>query len=83
LAYSTFRSRENALIKLVNLFRDKQLVQGRDRVKQILFNLLSNAIKFTPSGGTVTLGVWPERNSAFWKIEDTGIGISEEPRSRL
>jgi|JI7StandDraft_1071085.scaffolds.fasta_scaffold01027_6 two-component system, sensor histidine kinase and response regulator len=91
LAYSTFRSmQEKALLKGVNLVLDQQLVQGReyfradrDRVKQILFNLLSNAIKFTPSGGTVTLRVWQERNNAFWQIEDTGIGISEEQRSLL
>jgi two-component system, sensor histidine kinase and response regulator len=91
LASSTLRSMQNkALLKGVHLVLDQQLEQGRehfradrDRVKKILFNLLSNAIKFTPSGGTVTLRVWQERNSAFWQIEDTGIGISEEQRSLL
>ncbi|MEY3866206.1 MAG: hypothetical protein RLZZ338_97 [Cyanobacteriota bacterium] len=91
LASSTLRSmQDKALLKGVHLVLDQQLEQGRDyfradrdRVKQILFNLLSNAIKFTPSGGTVILRVWQERNSVFWQIEDTGIGISEEQRSLL
>lgn len=91
LASSTLRSmQDKALLKGVHLVLDQQLEKGRDyfradrdRVKQILFNLLSNAIKFTPSGGTVTLRVWQERNNVFWQIEDTGIGISEEQRSLL
>ncbi len=91
LAASTLRSmQDKALFKGVHLVLDQQLELGReyfradrDRVKKILLNLLSNAIKFTPSGGTVTLRVWQERNSVFWQIEDTGIGISEEQRSLL
>ncbi|NEQ38137.1 MAG: GAF domain-containing protein [Okeania sp. SIO3I5] len=53
------------------------------RVKQILFNLLSNGIKFTPSGGTVTLKVMRDQNTAIFQVEDTGIGISQEQKPLL
>lgn len=55
----------------------------RRRVYQILLNLLSNAVKFTPEGGRVTLRAWVESNTAFFQVEDTGIGIPENQRSLL
>lgn len=48
------------------------------RLKQILLNLLSNAIKFTPSGEVVlTTGHAPD-GGFFFKVADTGIGMSAE-----
>ncbi|MFM7405919.1 MAG: ATP-binding protein [Cuspidothrix sp.] len=49
-----------------------------NRIEQIIWNLLTNAIKFTPEGGTITLRIWIEDNTAIFQIEDTGIGIPEE-----
>jgi two-component system, sensor histidine kinase and response regulator len=45
------------------------------RVKQILVNLLSNAVKFTLAGGSVTLRIWLNGDTAILQVEDTGIGI--------
>ncbi|MBE9201680.1 MULTISPECIES: GAF domain-containing sensor histidine kinase [unclassified Nodularia (in: cyanobacteria)] len=68
----------------VNLQLDMQVAPQRDRftadagrIQQIIWNLLTNAIKFTPKGGSVTLRIWVEDNTAIFQIEDTGIGISE------
>ncbi len=70
--------------KQVHLQLDLQIDPQRDRFKadvgrvgQILWNLLTNAIKFTPEGGSVTLRIWVEDNTAIFQIEDTGIGIPE------
>ncbi|ALF54806.1 ATPase [Nostoc piscinale CENA21] len=69
----------------VTLKLDLQIDPRRDifsadaeRIEQILWNLLTNAIKFTPEGGSVTLRIWVEDNTAVFQVEDTGIGISEE-----
>jgi signal transduction histidine kinase len=56
------------------------------KVRQVLFNLLSNAAKFTTQG-RVTLTVTREQvGSSEWvyfRVCDTGIGISEEQQERL
>jgi signal transduction histidine kinase len=56
------------------------------KVRQVLLNLLSNAGKFTQSG-TVTLEVWRESRLdgswIFFRVKDTGIGMTPEQRARL
>ncbi|BCL38451.1 hypothetical protein NSMS1_48980 [Nostoc sp. MS1] len=76
---------EKAISQQVNLKLDLQIDPRRDRfiadvtrIEQILWNLLTNAIKFTPEGGSVTLRIWVEDETAIFQIEDTGIGIPEE-----
>ncbi|MBU7583802.1 MAG: GAF domain-containing sensor histidine kinase [Nostoc sp. TH1S01] len=91
--FSLAKIAENAISALidkandqqVNLKLDLQIDPRRDRfsadaerIEQILWNLLTNAIKFTPEGGSVTLRIWVEDNTAVFQVEDTGIGISEE-----
>lgn len=48
------------------------------RLAQILGNLLSNAVKYTPTGGTVALSAGADQNSVWFKVSDTGPGISAE-----
>src|SRR4051794_6570720 len=53
------------------------------RLQQILFNLLGNAIKFTETG-SVRLSLENAGDSMLRiKVADTGIGLTEEQRSRL
>jgi signal transduction histidine kinase/CheY-like chemotaxis protein len=53
------------------------------RLQQILFNLLGNAIKFTESG-SVRLSLENAGDGMLRiKVADTGIGLTEEQRSRL
>jgi two-component system sensor histidine kinase TctE len=51
-------------------------------LREMIDNLVDNAIKYTPAGGhvTVRLRVMPD-----WilEVEDTGIGIAKEDRSRI
>jgi CheY-like chemotaxis protein len=56
------------------------------RLRQILLNLLSNAVKFTDAG-EVVLSVRAERDDdgdrLHFAVRDTGIGLSEQGKSRL
>ena len=58
------------------------------RINQILLNLLSNAVKFTPAGGSIRLSVSqaPVKNGRTrltFKVEDSGIGMSEKFQQHL
>lgn len=56
----------------------------RRKLHQILLNLLSNATKFTPSGGTVRMGVVVEPSGDLvFEVSDTGIGIAPENLERV
>ncbi len=55
------------------------------RFMQMLVNLLSNAVKFTPEGGQIGLDVRGdlERQTAYFTIWDSGIGIVQEDLERI
>jgi signal transduction histidine kinase/CheY-like chemotaxis protein/HPt (histidine-containing phosphotransfer) domain-containing protein len=63
------------------------LIGDPTRVRQILFNLVGNALKFTERGGIVlragTAPLGGERTRVTLAVQDTGVGLSEEERSRL
>ncbi|MEN8177768.1 MAG: ATP-binding protein [Pseudomonadota bacterium] len=52
------------------------------RLQQILLNLLSNAIKFTQQG-SVSLCVTRDGEMTYFRVSDSGIGMSEDELSRL
>jgi CheY-like chemotaxis protein len=52
------------------------------RLRQILLNLLSNAVKFTEAG-EVVLSVAAEGDKLHFTVRDTGIGLTEDGKSRL
>ena len=63
------------------------LIGDAGRLRQVLINLAGNAVKFTEQGG-VSIGVskLSEVNSDImlrFEVSDTGIGVSEEAKSRL
>jgi signal transduction histidine kinase/DNA-binding response OmpR family regulator len=69
----------------------------KDKVEKIMFNLLSNAFKFTPGDGKITVtvltdesvkkeenaGGMPKVINLIIKVEDSGIGISQDKIDNL
>jgi signal transduction histidine kinase len=53
------------------------------RLGQACDNLISNAIKFTPSGGTVTVGLTGSETAVVITVADTGMGIAADELDRL
>jgi signal transduction histidine kinase len=54
-----------------------------DRLSRLLANLVANAIKFTPSGGSVEIGLRPDEECVLLEVSDTGMGIADAERGRL
>jgi len=52
-------------------------------LRQSVTNLVDNAIKYTPSGGTVTVGLSLRNGQAVIRVADTGIGIAPDDQVRL
>jgi len=86
----TFRVNERHQKFYVNIGKDipHTLIGDDQRLSQVITNLLGNAVKFTPDGGTIRLDsqiISKEEDvcSLQISVEDTGIGITDEQKSRL
>lgn len=70
-------------IKLTIPYLDIRLFNSdRLKIQQIIINLVNNAIKFTHTG-YVELGFKEEPGSLVFFVKDTGIGISDENKSKI
>lgn len=59
-------------------------MQGvRQLLHEIVYNLCENAIKYNVEGGSVTVTVGAEQESAVMRFKDTGIGIAPEHQDRI
>ncbi len=54
-----------------------------ERCRQILVNLVSNAIKYSPDGGTIRIGGWPEGELTIAYVSDQGIGLAPEEHEAI
>jgi PAS domain S-box-containing protein len=53
------------------------------RLGQVLYNLLDNAIKYSPAGGTITVRIGQDAETARVSVTDQGIGISADDMPHL
>ncbi len=52
-------------------------------IRQLVMILLDNAVKFTDAGGQVRVRVSMHEGAPTFVVEDTGIGIKPDERSRV
>ena len=68
----------------LKLYGEKTMLKGVPTVlSEIVYNLVDNALKYNKEGGSVTVTVAPVDGKATLIVEDTGIGISKEDKSRV
>ena len=63
--------------------REVPIAGDRTAMCRLLNILLDNAVKYTPQPGSVDLQLDTDGEKARIRVVDTGIGISEEDRSRI
>lgn len=66
------------IVLTVKLGRAAQVRGDAERLKDLLVILLDNAIKYTPPGGGVTVELAADRQRAFVRVADSGVGIPPE-----
>ena len=82
-AFESMAERRDLRLELQSPEESVPWIFDPDRLEKILFNLVSNALKFTPPGGRVQLVVSAREGGARLSVEDSGVGLTEEERSRI
>ena len=62
---------------------DIEIVGDEARMEQVWINLIGNAIKYTNEHGVVTVDVRKTTKDIEVRVEDTGVGMSEEAISHI
>jgi len=77
LQYEHIWEKEN--IELQTDLAENVIIKADAELLNLVWNnLLSNAFKFTPTGGTVTISLAADVNSAVVTIKDSGCGMTQE-----
>jgi signal transduction histidine kinase len=63
--------------------RELSVKVDRDRMKQVLFNLIDNAMQAMPNGGKLDVSTGTNASYRWFKIIDTGCGMSKETIEQL
>jgi PAS domain S-box-containing protein len=55
----------------------------KEHIHQVISNLLTNAIKYTPKGGLISIKLISQNEKVYFSITDTGIGLTENEKSKI
>jgi signal transduction histidine kinase/ActR/RegA family two-component response regulator len=75
---------ENVHIKLVRQIGSNAVIMGdAGELREVLVNMVFNAVDAMHEGGTITLSTQEAGDEVELTVADTGVGMSEEVRSRI
>lgn len=67
----------------INVPEELEIRGDYDMLGTVIRNLLTNAIKFSYEDNQVELTAWKKANHLYIKVEDHGVGMSEEVQNKL
>jgi two-component system sensor histidine kinase VicK len=62
---------------------DQDLYISREKIWRVVSNLISNAIKFSPSGASICVKLFKNRDQVVIVVEDNGIGIPDDMQDQV
>ena len=75
---------KKAEVELLLKPTEKTIVAFDEKLFQrMITNLVENAIRYTPAGGQVVVSIFREDDKIILRVDDTGIGISEQDLDRI
>jgi len=66
-----------------DLQQDSPILILEDDLYQIIFNLVENGIKYNLPGGKLSISLQQTEDTAIIRVQDTGVGISEEALTHI
>ncbi|MBI5357286.1 hypothetical protein HZB74_00335 [Candidatus Saccharibacteria bacterium] len=60
-----------------------ELMLDETKIRQVIMNFSDNAIYYTPSGGNITIELKEDKNSVYFTVKDTGLGVPKDEKSHL
>ncbi len=79
----SFEEKNQILLNFEGDFKNELELWDEKLLWHILHNLLSNALKYSPEGGKIFVDIIAEKRSVIFRIQDQGIGISQESQKHL
>ena len=77
-------SKKKIKLLLDNRFKGEIIVRAdKNRIQQVLVNLISNSINYGKEKGTTEITFQAENDKCLIRVNDNGLGISEENMPRL
>ncbi|MCU7548685.1 substrate-binding domain-containing protein [Chitinophagaceae bacterium LB-8] len=76
-SYKSIAQKRGIDLRLITNERQLNIWMDATMIDKVIFNLLSNAFKFTNDNGFIHVYVTKEDNEAVVKVEDNGVGISQ------
>ncbi len=59
------------------------VLANRQNMEEVVSNLITNAIKYSPGGGRVTISASAGADFLWFRVQDTGLGISPEDQKLI
>lgn len=54
-----------------------------NKIRQVMMNMVDNAIYYTPTGGKITIQLYPTGDEIIFKVIDSGIGVPKKEQHKL
>jgi PAS domain S-box-containing protein len=67
----------------MELHREIKIECEKKKISDVISNLLSNAIKYTPSNGVIKIQSELKDDTVIISIQDSGIGLTENEKSKI
>lgn len=75
--------KKNQILTFIESGKNISVFLDRDRINQVIVNIVSNAIKYTPEKGTISIITGQQKDFAYIKVTDTGMGIDKKDLPKL
>ena len=83
IKYHQPRAEKKSTVLIVDHPSEVMVYAETEGIRQILDNLVDNAIKYTPEGGEISVKIAIESKQVLIRVQDSGIGISENHLQRI